>query len=230
VARLKLKRCLGCFTGVIVIALVIASAPIHAVRWSGFFPTEEYQLTFLDEKGRPVPDVSLQIESPAGNKCYFYPVNEFLPDQALVSNSQGLIVFHHVQEMVEYGGADYCNLLGYCPFPEKSPQYYCVVLHNGQEVYRFRYNTLWLEAVGKPKAALIAREWSFPNWSRLRYVPKDDDWDGYYSELFNGNRNQKLDREQQIGVRLLNRGLELPGGTREIDFPIIERTIFISTQ
>jgi hypothetical protein len=113
VARIKVTRRLGCFTGVIVIALVITLAPIQGLSWDASFEDAEYQFTFIDEMGRPVPDVTLRMESPSGGVCYFCPVNEFLPDQAPTSDLDGRMAFHHIYEIVEYGGSDYCNLLGF---------------------------------------------------------------------------------------------------------------------
>jgi hypothetical protein len=229
--RIKVSRKLGCILGVCAFVLLILIAPIQTVRWDGGFEDREYQLTFLDEKRTPIPNITLRVQTQSGSTCYFYPVDEYFPEGTPTSDSDGRMVFHHVNHGAEYGGVDQYNLLGFCLWCESAPQYDCIFIHDKKVVHRLRFNKLPYQSELSIKSSSIIRQWSFPNWPQFRYIPpvEDKDWGSYERRLFNGDRNQKLEREQRIGSRILSHGVELASWTREIEFSVVARTITIST-
>ena len=146
----------GCVIAVVVLAAVVALAPIQSIRWSGSFENAEYRLVFADPDGRPVPGVTLRVETAAGGVCHFYPVNEFLPDATPTSDAEGRMTFHHVYEGYEFGGRDDRSLVGICLTTDTVPQYVCVFLHGGREVGRMTYSAIRMD--GK-RLQEVTREW-----------------------------------------------------------------------
>src|SRR6476660_5377232 len=71
------------------LAAAVVLVPFQRSIWDGGVTSAEYRLTFVDETGGPVPGVTLKIETEAGGVCYLYPVDEFVPDQAVTSGADG---------------------------------------------------------------------------------------------------------------------------------------------
>ena len=113
VARaVRVRPMVGCLALILGLVAIVLLAPIQEIVWDGGFPSTEYRLTFVDEAGRPVPGVTLRMETHADGVSYLYPVDEFLPDQAPTSDADGRMVFHHTGQGIEFGGHDRSNLLG----------------------------------------------------------------------------------------------------------------------
>jgi hypothetical protein len=208
---------LGCIIGLVGFALAIAFAPTVTIIWDGGFSSQEYQLTILDEQGRPVSGVTLRVQSQGGDTSYFYPINEFLPDQTPTSDSDGRMIFHHVANYLEFSGRDHCNFFGLRIWSEGgAPQFDCIFLRNGQEVSRLHYNQLRLRFDDERKAAKVKRAFPLPGWPRDQSLLLHQDY-------------QKLSREQRISENYLSWMVDKEErmNKKEIEFPIFERTITI---
>lgn len=101
----KIRR--GCLWAIIGLAAAIALVPWQGIIWDGKFPDVECRLKFVDSDNKPVPGVNLTVLTKAGGVCYFYPVDEFVPNRAVTSDAEGRIVFHHTSMFLEFAGHEY---------------------------------------------------------------------------------------------------------------------------
>ena len=184
----------GCVWGVVVLAAVIALAPVHTVRWSGGFPGGEYRLTFVDQSGRPVPGVTLRVETKAGSVCHLYPVNEFLPGQTPTSDAEGRMTIHHVGGL-EFGGTDTGCLLGIWYRRDRAPEYMCVFSLGDREVHRMRYSGLHTPGVNH---SVFVVEWDETVGPVRELLADQGDWEACERRLFGEIWNSEFDREQRV--------------------------------
>jgi len=220
---------LGCLLGVLGLAAAVALVPWLEIIWDGGFPDVEYRLKFVDGEGNPVPGVTLTVYTKAGAVCHFYPVDEFVPDQPVVSDANGQMVFHHSSEGLEFGGREYRNMFG-LGFGEDAPHYVCVFTHEGREVFRTPFNLHrreW-EQFRKPS---VTRRWARP-WDAKKYtLQPDEELDAWERRLFNGRKRNQMDREERIAAgnfeRQITEELVREQHSREITFMVVERTIVI---
>lgn len=213
-----------------VLGALVALVPVQTIRWSGAFADAEHRLTFRDSTGKPVEGVMLKVRTQKGGESYFYPVDEYLPDQGPRSDANGELVFHHARHMIEYGGTDRLSLLGVELWTEDAPQYECVFLFRDKEVHRASFRALSAYVSPRAESATVTRTWTFPNWDRAKYLPTaDESSEEHERRLFDGNRDGKIDRDERIALRLVDRGMESPW-VREIQFRVIESTIVIPDQ
>lgn len=226
VARIRF----GCLLCVLGLVLAVVLVPFQGIVWDGGFPNAEYRLTFVDEAGRPVPGVTLRVQTRAGGECHLYPIDEFRPDFAPTSDAEGRMVFHHAGESLEFGGREYRNLLGMRFGEVDGPQYVCAFSVAGSEVYRVRYNDLLPvgEQAGSPK---VSRPWRDSEWPSREYAAQHEAWPAHRLRLFDGNANGELDREERTAAGHFERVLErreIHRQGRDIDFFVVERTLTIT--
>lgn len=213
----------GCVTAVVVLAVVVALAPVQTIRWSGGFSDVEFRLTFADPTGRPVPGVTLRVETKAGHVVYLYPVNEFLPDAAPTSDADGRMTFHHVGRGVEFGGRDTGCLVGIYYHSDTAPQYVCVFSH-GRDVHRVSFDDLRLRSA---PGSSVVRAWRDSDWPRREFLANLDRWEDRQRELFPLNSAGRFDPETGAAWRYFDRFTELRGEMveRPITFAVVERAI-----
>ena len=217
----------GCIWTLIGVAVLLAITPFRCIIWDGGFPDIECRLKFVDGEGKPVSGVRLVVLTKGGTVCHFYPVDEFVPDQPVVSDANGQIVFHHsTKGGLEFGGREYHNLIGMRFGDTGSPQYDCVFTHNGLEVFRTPftfYKPEWKE-FQKPA---VSRQWALP-WDEQRHGPRpgeaSDDWEKRH---FGGKIRAEMDREQRTAAGNFTRHFFHEPMVMETKFRVIERTIVI---
>ena len=164
-------------------------------------PAVEYRITLVDEHSRPVPGVTLQVLTKSGGASPFYPVNEFLPDQAPTSDTDGRMVFHHVSaRAIEFGGHDHRSLVGISYGTPDAPEYDCVFMLDGREVNRTSFHSLRGNRDEFEKRPTIKREWKTGAETLLKYAPQPGEADDWRMRLFDGNRDGKLDREERTAA------------------------------
>lgn len=147
----------GCVIAVVVLAAVVALAPIQSIRWSGGFPATEFRFLFTDSHGRPVPGVTLRVETKAGGASYLYPIDEFLPHQVPTSDTEGRMTFHQAGGGgASFGGSVSRSLVGVQYGDFVVPQHVCVFSHGGREVHRARFNDLSRGGRGEPSTVEVA--------------------------------------------------------------------------
>lgn len=214
----------GCVVAVVGLAAVVALAPVQTIRWSGGFGDTEFRLTFTDAAGRPVPGVTLRVETKTGHVVYLYPVNEFLPDAAPASDADGRMTFHHVGRGVEFGGRDTGCLVGIYYHSDTAPQYVCVFSHGGRDVHRLRYDDLRLR---RQPGQSVERVWRDSDWPRREWLANHERWDRRQCELFPTEADGRLYAEVAAAWRYFDRFTELRGEMveRPITFSVVERTI-----
>lgn len=198
-----------------VVASVIAFVllyPFQAIIWDGGFPSAEFRLRFVDEQGQPVPDVRLEVFTLAGGRSPHYPVNEFRLGQAVKSDADGRMAFHHVGTSLEFGGRDYFNLLGITVSKTGSPRYDCAFFLDDREVYRTPYNDLSPHDFDLPR---VEREWTFPEWTQQEWAAHDRDL----------NNDGTLDREERVARGYVERYFD--GRSTRTRFNIVEKIIVI---
>jgi hypothetical protein len=202
---------------------IIAFAPVGAYLGSSRFPDEEYRLTFTRPDGRPVAGVDLRVQTRAGGRSYLYPINEYLPDYAPTSDAGGTMVFHHVSGGIEFDTCESFSLIGLPLGIEGVPQYDCVFLHDGREVHRMRFDSLRHGGKGAPS---VARKWRHSDRLVKEMLANQDRWDEWRNELFDGNRDGKLDLEESTSARYFM--MAAREGEEEIVFAAREHAIVIA--
>lgn len=220
--------------GFALLALLIAFAPIQTIIWDGRFSDEEYQLKFNRPDGTPVSGVKLRVETRAGGVSYLYPINEFLPDDTPISDATGRMVYHHVSHGLEFGGRDYRNLVGITLSRAGAPQFDCVFLVDGREIHRLRFDDLRLRGEGD-NAPRVVRTWQPTDWPAREYIAHHERWGELEMELFDGNGDGQLDREERTARGYFDRAAmyavefkDHPAAKPcDIEFAVRERTIVI---
>jgi hypothetical protein len=200
------------------LGLAVILVPFQGMIWDGRFHDVEYRLTFLDEAGRPLPGISLQVVSKAGGPSYLYPINEFLPDGTPSTDANGLVTFHHVGAYLEFSGYEYHNLAGMRFSDTDAPQYVLVFSLAGREVHRVRHDDL------RPRGEIdrlpkVTRKWQ-ASWCPSRETLSDIVWDG--------NGDGKIDREEGT-ARTYGQTLSWAWAEdrEEVTFRVVEKTIVI---
>ncbi len=202
----------------------------------------EYQLTFENSRGKPVPGVDLKVEDERGNDFFCFPVTDYVPGRAPLSDEQGIMCFHHISTAVEWdsiGG----SLFGWITISTApSPVFICRFLHRGKEVYRIPYGDLpdwdWGDQTWE-EAPKVKRQWNWtavtpaeivrdPNESEQNYESRlarffhIDGKDKRHREGVIARRNS-CDRNHLFRPPLADKAEKI----EELDFPVIRRTITI---
>ena len=193
----------GCLIVSILLIAAVLLVPFQGIVWDGRFDSAEYRLRFIDESGRPVPDIRLKVLTKAGEPCHFYPINEFTPDGTAVSDADGRMMFHHAGDLLEFGGREYWNLVGMRFGETDAPQYDFVFSLGEREVHRVKHDAI------RPRGnSEVARR----TWSQRRPV-------------HDRHVDEKDDRETRTAISHVSRYSE---SDHEVDFKIVERTITIA--
>jgi hypothetical protein len=223
VAWLKRHGYLIIFTS---FAAVVLLVPFQTIHWDGGFESKEFSVKFTNTDGRPMRGVTLKVITQAGCVCYLYPINEFLPKSTPISDADGVMVFHHVGEHLEFGGREHANLIRMRFGETSAPEYACLFLLDGQEVYRINYADLrrWKDGDRLPK---VKRSWKPSEWARHECIERHEDWNTLRLRLFDGNGDGVLDREERIAASYFAREAD-ETETKEITFPVAEHLFVIS--
>lgn len=220
----------GCLFGCFALAATILFAPFQkSIRDGGFLSTE-YRVTFVDEVGRPIPGVTLQVKTQAGGVCYVYPVDEFVLDQSVESDVDGRMVFHHVSDAVEFSGHESINLLGMSFGDPGAPEYTCVFRLGELEVHRVGFGELQPRGDWDQRPT-VTRTWQHPDWLFNEYAAHRADWTNRRRLLFDVNGDGELDREERVAAAHFDRVVydaEFDGRNRNVQFFVVKRTITIS--
>lgn len=215
----------GCVWTLVGVAILIALIPFKCIIWDGGFPDIECRLKFVDGDSKPVPGVTLTVFTRSGTPCHFYPIDEFVPDQPVVSDADGQLVIHHSANYLEFGGRTYQNLIG-MGFGGNAPHYDCVFTHGGREVFRTPFNFHRREWDGFRKAS-VTREWSRP-WDEKRHGPHpDEEFTAWERRLFGGKARAEMDRDERIAAGNFQRQFFREPKMQEIQFIVVERTVVI---
>jgi hypothetical protein len=233
----------GCAsTGFLVLGLFGILSQVNMIIWDGGYLDAEYQLTFQDPNGQPIEAIELRVEDRLGHSYYHYPVTDFLPDQVPTSDSNGLMMFHHVSEATEFGGR--CWLL-FCFIPVEehpAPEYVCRFLYRGQEIYQVQYHELnsWREG-NRDEVEKVKRRWKRPDWPasqilQMQIQSNNDMYNARVRKFFDLDGDGKLNSEEgaayQEGTNWRNEEaaiarLKGEDPEEEIEFPIVRRTLTI---
>jgi hypothetical protein len=208
--------------------------------WDGGYAPAEFQITFKDVSGKPVEGIELHVQDLEGHNYFHYPVTDYLPGQIPSSDKNGLIVFHHVSEAIEFScGCDYVFFV--IPIEERrGPAFLCRFLHKGKEVYRSGFSELDSWEGTWEQVPKVKRSWQWSTWptSQLLMNPNEDcdAWHARAVAFFDLNRNGKLDPEEAAAfgaatnARAMERAFAHLGGVdkeAELEFPIVQRMITV---
>jgi hypothetical protein len=161
----------------VVIACTVLGTFCPGMYWDGGYGQDEFQLTFLDQTGKPVPGVQLRVEDRDGRNYFHYPVSDYLPDRPVASDDAGLMVFHHVQTSgVEFSGHT-TFLYGLIPVVRiPGPKFVCRFLYREREVWRIDYSEL-AHPEGPQNSAKVKRSWKWSAWPMTELLRKPgEDW------------------------------------------------------
>jgi hypothetical protein len=111
-------------------------------NWDGAFPEAKITYIFVDGGGEPIEGVMLVVLNAEGNEAFNFPINKFVPETSIISNSQGVMEFAHISKRaLEFGGSCtnlYVTKVGVC----STPVYTLKFMWNKKEVYSIPYNDL----------------------------------------------------------------------------------------
>ena len=220
----------GCCWALLAFAVVVAVAPIQCIIWDGGFPDVEYRMTFVDGNGHPVQGVTLQVLTPAGGASYFYPVDEFLPDQAPTSDAGGRMTFHHTTVGLEFAGRDYCNVLGIKLWGTGgAPHYACVFRHGESEVARLQFNSLRPKGDEYDNLPSVTYRHPFPSEDLIRFAPRRErDSERWEPAHFDMNRDGIIDGWERLATRIFARRLNRELLDTDRSYPIVERVVTVA--
>jgi hypothetical protein len=204
---------------------------VSVLIWDGSWAQEEYRITFEDRDGKPVEGVQLRVENESGDNFFHFPVTDYLPKHAPMSDSNGVLVFHHAPLSGVSGRA--WRRFGLIPMGEQSgPVYICRFLHDGEEVHRLRYTDL--VNTGK---SIVKHRWKWLTWPELQeQVFQGVEWNETEDNrlrLFDVNGNGILDRDERYAAAAAyvaqERASEIMAGSKpeweELEFGLVERTV-----
>ncbi len=143
----KARRPTTCFAAgrsvfLIAAALLLLAGmtiPTKRLIWDGGYMDAEFELTFHDQDGNALEGVELRVEYPGGEKCFYYPVTDYLADATPRSGADGKIVFHHVSfQACETSGRVYEYFWMY-QVMEEGPKFNCRFLYHDREIYRIDF-------------------------------------------------------------------------------------------
>lgn len=139
-------------------ALILTS---RTITWDGGFPQAEYRIRFIDEQGKAVPGVTLEVRDKDGKTSYCYPVTDFAIGSAPVSDPDGIMLFHHIELWAEFGGRCTRWLGLFSTGKCDPPSYTCIFSLAGEEVARFDYGQTLAADGGRSFAGLptVTRSW-----------------------------------------------------------------------
>jgi hypothetical protein len=218
----------GCVWALIGCAVVIALVPFQGLIWDGKFPDVECRLKFVDGTNKPVPGVALTVLTKAGRECHFYPVDEFVPEQPVVSDTEGRMMFHHSSKFLEFAGHEYPNLIGMRFGQTSAPRYDCVFVLDGREVFRTPFN-FYKREWNEFRQPTVQRAWR-PPWDVTKHGPRaEEDFGAWRYRLFDANHDGVLDREEVTAANYFEWRLHevTAGNAGERTFLVVERTIVI---
>ncbi len=235
-------RSLRLLTGLLLAILLVGliSCMGYAVGDGGYNPNE-FQVTFIDQSGKPVEGVELRVEDREGHPYFHYPVTDYLPDQIPTSDRDGVIVFHHVARGLEFSIV-WFDLFFLIPIDEKSAPYYvCRFLHDGKEVHRVPYHELDDLHVSWDEAPKVKRIWRWSSWPASQLEQPEKTNGGSSRErwrTFDVNGNGKMDVEEgpaftaamSFHDEAIEAKLSREKPEREIEFRVVRRTFRIQLQ
>lgn len=141
-------------------------------HWDGGYLAAEFRFKFVTDEGRPIEAVRLSVERLNGAPAYYYPVNDYGPQDPIVGDSTGVVTFHHVSQGIEFSGK--CSFLyPLVVLPNdtcKAPDYSLRFLVRGKELYRTSYRALNKEIAQLGDSAekhIIAWKWPVEAPDRL---------------------------------------------------------------
>jgi hypothetical protein len=206
--------------------------------WDGSYGVAEFQMVFQDRDRQPVEGIELRVEDRRGRTFYHYPVTDYLPDQVPTSDSNGLMVFHHADSGIEYGGRCWF-LFGLFPVDERpGPVYVCRFLHRGGEVYRIPFRVLDSWRRTGEQVPKVKRQWRRSDWpmSQLLLPNGVDDRRARVMKLFDLDGDGEFDPEEGAAWHAGTNWKEeeaaiarLKGEdpVEEVEFPLVRRTVII---
>jgi hypothetical protein len=232
------RYCHHAFVGIIVFAVIGLISSTSKIIWDGGFPQSEFEITFQHPDGKPLKGIELRVEDRQGRVFYRYPVSDFAPNQIPTSGEDGVMIFHHVGDGVEFGGRDW-YLFGFIPIREGPPVYVCCFLYEGREVYRIEYDKLRRPERGRELTARVKRQWKAPEWPLSEFAERPGDaWDDADKRVrtsFHMTTDGTFNREAAIAYHTVMRDVERQGDAptnakefvEEIEFAVIRLTIWI---
>jgi hypothetical protein len=209
------------------------SLTVTSVIWDGGFSEAEYRITFVDDNGQPIEGIKLKVQDKLGTVYYYYPVSDFSPSRTPTSDQSGVLVFHHVDTGVEFGGRC-AQLFWFFPIGQcNTPQFVCRFLLNDKDVYHCLYHEL--EHSAKATNEIASRTWKWTDYFRQPLEMSLREFEEKLMSDCDHNRDGKINAEEGSQYHALIVPLDclehLDRGpkcnTEEFHFPVLESTIVI---
>jgi hypothetical protein len=231
-------RVLCAFT--IPLCVIGCCGTLQCIVGDGGYGQGEFEITFRNSDGRPVPGIRLRVEDGSGREFFLYPVTDYLPDHVPTSDADGRMVFHHVSNGIEFSGGS-CEVF-FVPVPvRRGPVFICRFLRGDQEVARMpfgeldRWDQFW-EAVPKSK-----RIWQTPIWPTTELFTQLDEsfgqWSNRIRKYYDFDGTGRLSPEaapayraatsmkaEEAAIAWLGQGKRIES---EIEFALVKRTIIV---
>jgi hypothetical protein len=154
------------FAVICVAVLIMCTGFTQVAIFDCAFATAQYRFRFIRSDGTPVKGVRLDIEDSSGNAAFYYPVSDYTQDNSLESDSQGLLVFHHVSLGVEYSRS-VRYFFGFIREQENSDtlptRFLCRFSRRGTDVFVVSFNQLDTEVNVSPRLPSTTVRWKWPS-------------------------------------------------------------------
>lgn len=112
------------------------------IMWDGGFKAAEYRVTLRTRTGDLINDADLHVTDSKGNPADRYPILEYSAGIPVVSNDDGVFVFHQVRSGFQFGGR-YMNLFGFIPIGRRtSPAFEMVFMRDGNPIISLDFRNL----------------------------------------------------------------------------------------
>jgi len=122
------------------ISIVLLQGCVSTNR-DGAFHSADFIYTFVDRDGKPVEGISLEVINSEEKLSFNYPVKEFIGENSVLSNSQGILKFSHLNKGLEFGGE--CFGFGIFKYGACSaPEFKVIFKLKNKEIYSIKYNEL----------------------------------------------------------------------------------------
>lgn len=131
--------------------IVMSCISFVIAEWDGAFNNCEYQLVIVNSENTKQSNIRMDVYNTSAILAYKYPVTDYTNHNSFITDSSGLITFHHRTTGLEFGGAGFPN-------EREIPKFNLVFKRDTSIVGILNYNKLDLKS-HKIKKEYIERIW-----------------------------------------------------------------------
>lgn len=160
------KRFNSCIVAACIVISVTALISLgQAQIWDGGFEQAEFQVEVRSHDGSPIKGIALRVVNENNDESYFYPVTDYTRADAITTDENGIMVFHHINLSPEFGGK--CRQLFWTiPLGKCSPpRYWCRFVSGQETLYSLPFVDLYRN--GDSNVQKLKRTWQGASSERV---------------------------------------------------------------